>query len=309
LIVVTGGAGFIGSNLVDFLINKKYSVCVIDNFSTGKKSNLSHLGNAIKVYDENVAHFNFNSLKNIEAVIHLAAQVSVPVSIEKFKISSKSNICSSITVLEYCSENKIPIIYASSSAVYGNSPLGDDYLNNIDLLSPYAADKYSMEIYANVAHKIYGLSSIGLRFYNVYGPRQDPNSPYSGVISIFIDRLIKGKTIIVNGGNQTRDFIYIDDVVKCIHESLKLAINTRVSHFFNVLSGKSTNINELLEMLIKEIGVNPKVEYKDLPVGDPKVSKGTTKKYTELLGVELDDFIKLQHGLTKTIKYIKNEGL
>lgn len=307
-ILITGGAGFIGSNLAEYLLDHDCEVIIIDNLSTGKSDNVSNIINKIEFIEEDVSTYDFYKLKNLDGVVHLAAQASVPVSIEKFKLSSKSNICSSINVLEYCSENKIPIIYASSSAVYGNSPLGDDYVNNIDLLSPYAADKYSMEIYANVAHKIYGLSSIGLRFYNVYGPRQDPNSPYSGVISIFIDRLLKGKTIKVNGGDQTRDFIYIDDVVRCIYKSLNLAKKTSVSHFYNVLSGSSIDINELLNILIKKTGINPEIKYKELPIGDPSVSKGTTKKMIKLLGVELNDFIKLQDGLSETIKYISNKS-
>ena len=127
----------------------------------------------------------------IDGVIHLAAQASVPLSVEDFRISTRSNINGSINVMDYCCRSHVPLVYASSSAVYGNLPVGDDAIRDVDLLSPYAADKYVMEIYAQMAHKVYGLSSVGLRFFNVYGPRQDPHSPYSGVISVFIERMLK----------------------------------------------------------------------------------------------------------------------
>jgi UDP-glucose 4-epimerase len=170
-ILVTGGAGFIGSNLCDYLVDRKNHVTIIDDLSTGNISNLTYIFDNIIFYNEKIESFDFNKLQKIDAVVHLAAQPSVPISIENFGDSSSSNILGSIKVIDYCRSNLIPLIYASSSAVYGNLEIGDDQSSEVELLSPYATDKYAMELYAKTANELYQLSSIGLRFFNVYGPR------------------------------------------------------------------------------------------------------------------------------------------
>ena len=147
-ILISGGAGFIGSNLCDYLTRIKHNVVVIDDLSTGNKLNLSSLSDQIELYEEKIEWFDFRKVSNVDAVVHLAAQPSVPFSITNFSDSSSANLLGSINVIEYCRTNQIPLIYASSSAVYGNLSLGDDESNRIDLLSPYAADKYAMELYA-----------------------------------------------------------------------------------------------------------------------------------------------------------------
>ena len=166
-ILITGGAGFIGSNLCDYLLLKKHKIVIVDDLSTGHKSNLSSIFDKIEFYKEKIEWFDFDKVSDIDAIVHLAAQPSVPLSITNFADSSSSNLLGTINVIDYCRVRKIPFIYASSSAVYGNLPLGDDESKKIDLLSPYATDKYAMELYANTAYKLYQLSSIGLRFFNV----------------------------------------------------------------------------------------------------------------------------------------------
>ena len=185
--------------------------------SAGDLDNLNSIIEAIDFYQAKIEKFDFVKIGRVDAVIHLAAQASVPVSVECFRDSSSTNLLGTISVLDFCRRHDIPLVYASSSAIYGDLALGDDECEKIDLLSPYAVDKYVMEIYAKAAFRLYGLSSIGLRFFNVYGPRQDAKSPYSGVISVFADRLINGKSIVINGGHQTRDFIYINDVVNAFY--------------------------------------------------------------------------------------------
>ena len=181
-ILVTGGAGFIGSHLCEYLVKQGHNITVVDDLSTGYKSNLSYVLDIIDFHEEKIEFFDFAKLSKIDSVVHLAAQVSVPVSIDDFGVSSTSNLSGTIKVIDFCKRKQLPFVYASSSAVYGNLDFGDDSGSLVNLLSPYAADKYVMELYAKVAHQLYQLSSIGLRFFNVYGPLQDPSSAYSGVI-------------------------------------------------------------------------------------------------------------------------------
>jgi UDP-glucose 4-epimerase len=305
-ILVTGGAGFIGSHLCDYLVNNNNNVIVVDDLSTGNFSNLSNIIESIEFYNKKVESFDFQKLNDIDAVVHLAAQASVPTSIKNFESSSSSNILSSIRVINYCRKNRIPLVYASSSAVYGNLDIGNDQISDVDPLSPYSADKYAMEIYTKTAHKLYQLSTIGLRFFNVYGPRQDPSSPYSGVISIFIDRLLNGLGIKINGGYQTRDFIYIKDVVDSIYSAINIASVNIVCDQINVLTGKSITIDEVANILIKEIGNKTDKEYHDLDDGDPKKSEGTSRKMQELLNLNICDMVNIEDGISETLNFIRS---
>lgn len=302
-ILITGGAGFIGSHLVEKLFLQKYNVVVLDDLSTGNLKNLDNIFEEITFIEANLCEYDLYSLDNIDSVIHLSAQTSVPISIKDFKCSSQTNLLSNINVIEYCSNSNIPLVYASSSSIYGNTELGDDMSEIIDLISPYAIDKYSMELYANVANKNYNLSSIGLRFFNVYGPRQDPSSEYSGVISIFIDRLKKDKEIQINGGYQTRDFVFVDDVVNIIEKSIQLTKKQIVCEKVNVLTGKSCTINELLFILSKILNKSAQTVLRDLPYGDPEISDGTTDKMSQLFNIDIKNMISLKSGLKKTINF------
>jgi UDP-glucose 4-epimerase len=305
-ILISGGAGFIGSNLCDFLIKNNHTVVVVDNLSTGSEENLRKVVNEISLYKEDIEYFDFNKIGGIDAVVHLAAQPSVPLSVTDFGRSSSSNLLGMINIIEYCRVGRIPLIYASSSAVYGNLTLGNDKDFEIDLLSPYAADKYAMEIYAKISYKLYQLSSIGLRFFNVYGPRQDPSSPYSGVISIFADRMLKGQDITISGGYQTRDFVYVNDVVDVIYRAVKVVSKKTICEVSNVLTGESVTINDLADQMMNIVGKKVRKEYQDLPIGDPKQSDGTTQKMASLFYIELDNLIQLKGGLEETIKFIRN---
>ena len=305
--LITGGAGFIGSHLVELLIENNHEVVCVDDLSSGYKSNLSSVIQKIDFYEEKIELFDFNKLSDIDAIVHLAAQPSVPFSITNFSDSSSSNLLGAIKVIDHCRLHNIPLVYASSSAIYGNFELGNDEIENVDLLSPYATDKYAMELYSTTAHKIYQLSSVGLRFFNVYGPRQDPSSPYSGVISIFADKLLKGQNITINGGHQTRDFIYVKDVVNIIYSAIILASKNSICEISNVLTGESITIDELAEKMMKIIDVNVEVNYQSLPVGDLAQSNGSSKKMTKLFTVELDKFTKLDKGLVNTVQFFLKE--
>lgn len=310
-ILISGGAGFIGSNLVDFLLEKNHEIVVIDNLSTGKKDNLINCLSEIEFIENSIEFLDLSLLENIDIVVHLAAQTSVPISIENFKNSSTTNLLSTISIMDYCKSNAIPLVYASSSAIYGDIDLGDDCNADVDLLSPYAVDKYISELYAEVAHKLYSLSSVGLRFFNVYGPRQDPSSPYSGVISIFIENLLNQKPIQINGGHQTRDFIFVKDVVSAIYQAIQILTVKNISETINILTGRTISIEDLADMISKTIGQNSQKIYKPLPKGDPIQSNGTTQKMIDILELDLDSMTSVNDGINKTISFIKanqNEG-
>jgi UDP-glucose 4-epimerase len=307
-ILITGAAGFIGSNLCDYLFDNGHNIIAIDNFSSGKRSNLSRIIDKIELHNKNIEDFDFSKVSCIDVVVHLAAQPSVPLSIANFYDSSSSNLLGTINVIEYCRTNQIPLIYASSSAVYGDLLLGDDESDRIDLLSPYATDKFVMELYAKTAYKLYQLSSVGLRFFNVYGPRQDPSSPYSGVISIFSDRMLEGQEIVINGGHQTRDFVYVKDVVDTIYQAIILASKNTVCEVSNVLTGRSVTIDYLADQMMDIIEVEVDKKYKSISLGDPEQSDGTVANMVRLFSTKIEQFTKLEKGLQKTVQHIKKEG-
>lgn len=306
--LVTGGAGFIGSHLVDLLLSLKHEVIVVDDLSFGKLDNLSHVIKKIIFINKKIQNIDDESIEFIDGVFHLAAQASVPLSIKQFFESSKNNIESSLKVIDICRKQNIPIVYATSSAVYGNLPIGNDEVKDIDLESPYALDKLVLEQYAKLAKRVYGLSSIGLRFFNVYGPRQDASNPYSGVISIFADKMLKKQSIIINGGDQTRDFINVIDIVNTLYKSMQVCRNTLCCEVLNVGTGISVSINQLAEIISNLTKFTPKIEYRNLPLGDPERSEGTYNKLRDFLNIDTNSFINLEEGLIKTIEFFKEEN-
>ena len=305
LYIVTGGAGFIGSHLIEDLLANDHQVICVDDLSTGYLSNLPS-SNSITVIIKSIQDIEVGELPpNIAGIYHLAAQASVPQSIENFYSSSKNNLLSTLKVVDIGVKMNIPIVYATSSAVYGNLPIGDDKLESYDILSPYAQDKLTMEHYARMAWKVYNTKSIGLRFFNVFGPRQDATNPYSGVISVFIDRLCNKLPITVNGGHQTRDFIYVLDVVKCLSKSMNILHEKSMCETLNVGTGKSVTIDSVLEFLSEIIMVKPKVLRAKLPSGDPEQSSGTYNKLGKILDLDTNKFTNLYVGLKETINFLK----
>jgi UDP-glucose 4-epimerase len=305
-ILVTGGAGFIGSHVTDNLLDKGHEVIVLDDLSTGTLVNLAAVRKKITFFQSRVEDFDFDHLDGLDSVIHLAAQASVPLSISDFYESSKTNILSSLKIIDFCVRKKIPLVYASSSAIYGGLPLGDDEQDSTDLLSPYAVDKSALELYAKVSNLTFGLSSIGLRFFNVYGPRQDPSNPYSGVISIFIERLLSNQSITINGGSQTRDFIYVTDVANVILQAVQMTSVKKISDSVNVLTGASISIDCLASKLMSIVNSSSAKTYSDLTVGDPMESNGTIDKLSRLLDMESSDFIDLDKGLGMTVNDMRS---
>lgn len=302
--IVTGGAGFIGSHLVDRLIDEKHEVVVIDDLSSGYENNISS-DLSIPLIKKQVQEITNEDVFFADGIFHLAAQSSVPFSIDNFFNSSKNNILTTLKVFDWAIDKNIPVVYASSSAIYGNLSIGDDTKIKCDITSPYAQDKLSMEHYAKMSWDIYQTSSIGLRFFNVYGPRQDPTNPYSSVISIFIDRLMHNKPVTINWGFQTRDFIYVANVIEVIIKSMDYLLNKSFCDVLNVGTGESITINNLLAILSNIMELKPVIVIKQLPLGDPKKSSGTYIKLREILNIDSNLFLNLEDGLKNTIEYIR----
>ena len=301
--LISGCAGFIGSNLVKAL-NPKYDLILIDDLSSGNIKNLpNNLKN--KLIKKKLEDIKILNTKKLDGVFHLCAQASVPMSIKDFYNSSTNNLNSSLKALEISKKFQAPIVYASSSAVYGNLTTGNDIKNKVSITSPYAQDKLTLEHYARVFFELFKISSIGLRLFNVYGPGQTSKNVYASVIPIFIDRMINKKIITINGGYQTRDFIYIKDVVSIMIKSMNSLKNKKYCEIFNLGTGRSIKIDYLFKTIKKITKTKPKLFKRKLDTFDPKKSSGKFNKITKFLKLKKYKYIGLEEGLKHTIKSFK----
>ncbi|WP_341794041.1 MULTISPECIES: NAD-dependent epimerase/dehydratase family protein [unclassified Rickettsia] len=303
-ILITGGAGFIGSHLADYLLKAGHNITIFDDLSSGKIENISKECKLI-VGDINDANILEKTFDKIDFCYHLAAIPSVQKSIDNWLACHKVNLTGTINVFLEAAKRKIPVIYASSAAVYGNStqmPLSEENIGKF--ISPYGVDKYTSELQASVFAHCYGLKSIGFRFFNVYGQRQDPNSPYSGVISIFINKLQNNKPLNIYGdGTQERDFIFIDDVVKCL--ALAKDYISVEPQIYNLGIGYGTPLNYLIKTLFQAVGHEVKLNYLSAREGDIYKSISNPEKVEKNLGFKAS--IKLSEGIASLIKpLIKN---
>ena len=310
-ILVTGGAGFIGSHIVDRLLDEGFKVRVLDNLSTGEIKNLAQHQNkkSFQFIEGDIRNFDLlkKTVKGVDAVIHEAALVSVTRSVENPLLSNEVNITGTVNLLKACVDAHIKrFIYASSCAVYGDTETLPNHENLAPKpLSPYAVDKLAAEKYAKVFHNVYGLETVSLRYFNVYGPRQK-YGPYSGVLSIFINRLLENKPQIICGdGEQTRDFINVKDVVEA--NMLALSKRKAVGEVFNISTGEATTINKLTETIQK---IMDKTSFKPVHVeprpGDIKHSYGDISKARRNL--EYEPKVQLEKGLNELVKwYSKKE--
>lgn len=301
-ILVTGGAGFIGSHIVDLLISEGLHVVVIDNLSTGKKENLNPKVKFYKVDIRDRKKINeiFTSEK-FDFVSHQAAHASVRESVEDPLYDAEVNILGSINILQACLKNKVKkIVFASTGgALYGDAkilPTPEDY--PAQPCSPYGVAKLSVENYLHYYKKIQNLNYITLRYANVYGPRQDPFGE-AGVVAIFSQKLISGNQPIINGdGKQTRDFVYVEDVAQANLLALKSDISEGA---FNVGTGKETSINDLFKLMVKISKRKVKEVHGPERLGEQRTSALDFSKIKEKLGWQPK--IELKEGLKKTLAW------
>ncbi|MFC1897610.1 SDR family oxidoreductase [Chloroflexota bacterium] len=274
-VIVTGGAGFIGSHLVERLVSQNYFVAIVDNLSTGKLKNIEHLLNNKNVHFIKADICDLSFLQDIfqgaSYVFHQAAIPSVSRSIENPLVFHEVNTTGTLKVLLAARDNGISkVVYASSSSVYGDTPSlpkSEDIL--LHPQSPYAITKLASEHYCRVFEQVYNLSTVCLRYFNVYGIRQDPNSEYSAVIPKFINRVSHGKPPIIFGdGEQTRDFTFVEDVVNANIQ----AAESEITGIFNIAKGESISLKQLAKMIISLIGVDVESIYADARPGDIKHS-------------------------------------
>ncbi|HEX8566798.1 MAG TPA: SDR family oxidoreductase [Pyrinomonadaceae bacterium] len=305
--LVTGGAGFIGSNLADALIAQGGTVRIIDNFVTGYRENLDEISGDFEFIegDLNDETKLRQALEGVEVVFHEAALPSVPRSVANPKETHEACVNATFKLLVAAKEAGVRrLIYAASSSAYGDQPTLPKIETMLpEPLSPYAAAKLMCEYYCQVFTRVYGLETISLRYFNVFGPRQDPSSEYSGVISRFIDALMIGKTPIIYGdGEQTRDFTYIANVVNA---NIRASQTTRgIGEVMNAANGDRVTLNELLEVLKKITGKeNVQAEHREARPGDVKHSQADNARARECLDYE--KLVGLEEGLRRTIEWWK----
>jgi UDP-glucose 4-epimerase len=281
-VLITGGAGFIGSHLVDVLLAKGYRVRVLDNLSTGKTANLPLNNPLLELIEGDVADAALvtRCMLGCRAVAHLAAVASVQASVDDPVSTHQSNFVGTLNVCEAMREHGVKrIVFASSAAVYGNNgeglPIDEDTPKAP--LTPYAVDKLASEYYLDFYRRQHGLTPAVFRFFNIFGPRQDPSSPYSGVISIFTERAQQGLPITVFGdGEQTRDFVYVGDLVEVLVQALELAeVAIGAS---NVGLGQTTTLRQLLAEISAVLGGLPAVSYSAARPGDIRHSRANNTR-------------------------------
>jgi UDP-glucose 4-epimerase len=299
--LVTGGCGFIGSHLIENLLNDGHHVRILDDLSTGKRGNVS-TECEIVIGDVSDSEQVRKSMQGMNGCFHLAAISSVQKSNEEWARTHEINQGGTINVLDAAKTDRIPVIYASSAAVFGDNaemPLNES--STARPLTGYGADKLGSEHQARVASVVHGVPTAGMRFFNVYGSRQDPSSPYSGVISIFVDRILEKKNLTIYGdGEQTRDFVYVKDVVAFLRAAMEnVDCNASV---YNVCTGKAISVNQLAKTIMSITGNQILIAHKQQRAGDIRVSVGDPSFSGRTLGVTSKQ--ALMNGLREYIEYV-----
>jgi len=300
--LVTGGAGFIGSHLVHALLGEGHVVRVLDDLSSGNRKNLPQQVELIEADVTDPAAVD-GALDGVDGCFHLAAIASVARSHREWLRTHQVNLTGTINVFDQARPSRrrreVPVVYASTAAIYGNCgnfPVDEE--SPAAPLSAYGADKHACELHARVAGAIHGLPTVGLRFFNLYGPRQDPLSPYSGVVSIFADRLLRREPVEIYGdGEQARDFTFISDAVRALRHAMQAA--TTSAFVFNVCTGKATSVRGLAQTVAELCGTELIVHRRLARCGEVRISIGDPRRATERLGFTAQT--TLSDGLAMTL--------
>jgi len=306
-VLVTGGAGFIGSNLADRLIREGARVRILDNFATGFRENLEEIDGSFDFIEGDVADPGVvaKAVDGVETIFHEAALPSVPRSVEDPVSTHRACVEGTFNLLLAAKDAGVRrFVYAASSSAYGDQPtLPKAETMPPAPMSPYAVAKLTGEYYASAFNRVYGLETVSLRYFNVFGPRQNPSSPYSGVISRFIDALMTdSRPVIYGDGEQSRDFTYIDNVVDA---NLKAASSAAAPGLvMNAANGERISLNDLLATLNKITGRDLQAEYLEPRNGDVKHSQADNSLAVRTLGYK--NLVGLEEGLRRTVEWWKN---
>jgi nucleoside-diphosphate-sugar epimerase len=307
--LVTGGAGFIGSNLVDALLERGHTVRVLDNFSTGKRENLKSFGDRIDLIEGDLTNLEDVrcAVQDIEVVLHHGALASVPRSVEDPIGCNAANVNATLHVLTAARDAKVRrVVFASSSSIYGDL---DPEVAKVETMlpkpiSPYGVAKLAAESYCQVFHEVYGLETIALRYFNVFGPRQDPQSMYSAVIPRFITALLNDEPPTIYGdGEQTRDFTYVGNVIAGNLLAAEAPAERVAGQVFNLAAGGQTSLNDLIDVLHEVIGCNTPPNYVEARPGDIKFSKADIGKAAARMGYTPE--ISFLEGISRTVNWYR----
>ena len=307
--LVTGGAGFIGSHLAEELVRRGERVRVVDNLATGKRQNLAHIP-GVELLEGDLADIDVarRAVNGVEFVLHQAALPSVPRSVQDAITSNRANIDSTLNVLVAARDAGVRrVVYAGSSSAYGDTPT----LPKIETmptapLSPYALQKLVGEQYCQMFTRLYGLETVTIRYFNVFGPRQDPSSPYSGVISIFISAMCEGRRPTIYGdGEHTRDFTYVANVVDGVLRAVHAPEAS--GQVINIATAGRVSLNELFRTVRDLVGATVEPIYAAPRPGDVRDSQADISKATRLLGYE--PHVSFESGLEKTIAWYRASAL
>ena len=305
LYLVTGGAGFIGSHLAEELTRRGERVRVADSFVTGKRKNLAHLP-GVELVEGDLADLAVaqKAVAGVDYVLHQAAIPSVPKSVDDPITSNRANIDATLNVLVAARDAGVKrLVFAGSSSAYGNTPTLPKHEGMPDSpLSPYALQKVVGEQYLQMFTKLYGLETVTIRYFNVFGPRQDPSSPYSGVISVFATALLENRPATIYGdGGQTRDFTYVANVVDGVLRACEA--NGASGEVINVATGGRISLNELYHTMKKLVGATVDPVYVDTRAGDVRDSQADISKARRILGYE--PVVSFEEGLRRTVEWYR----
>ncbi len=306
LCLVTGGAGFIGSHIVDRLLADGAAVRVLDDLSTGKRANLAHVTGRIELVEGDIRDLATvrQCMRGVEKVFHLAARGSVPRSVDDPGPTNDINITGTLNLLIAAREaGARRFVYSASSSAYGDTPVMPKTVGMLPLpLSPYAVSKLAAEMYCTVWFRVYGLQTISLRYFNVFGPRQDPAGLYAAVIPAFVSRMLKGQRPVIYGdGEHSRDFCFIENVV----QANLLAANAPETHgeVLNVACGERTTLNAIVTELNRLLGTDLRPDYQPARAGDVRHSLADIDETRRVLGY--DPRILFPEGLRRSIEWYR----